>query len=130
MLQRYLQIQGAFVLMALCMVGVAKAFPGQALWILGKGYDNLQAEFVLTIIGSCLSLIAGASFTLSTFKGWIIHPAISIAVEVGAIILGLVCIDISSLKGVLYFNIFVACIQIALYIFYCLKKIQSTTLSK
>lgn len=130
LLQRYVQIQFAFVLIALLIIGIVSAFPDQALWVLGTGYADLQTEFVLTIIGSCLSMIAGASFTLSTSKGWIIHPAVSITVEIAAIISGVLLINISTIAGILYFNIYIACIQVAMYVWYCLNKITGVHISE
>ncbi|MEO6228731.1 MAG: polysaccharide biosynthesis protein [Ferruginibacter sp.] len=114
LIKKLLLIQIALFGLGIVIVSVTYLFPGEILWILGKGYNNLQKELVLSMAGNCLGLVAGASFGIATIRGWAINPLIQIPVICLAIIGGVFLIDISSLMGVLKFNLFVFVIEILL----------------
>lgn len=123
LLRRYVQIQtGLFVLTA-CVIGFVWLFPSEVLWILGKQYSNLTNELLLSIIGSCLNLIAGSIYALYASRGWAINPVISISISLASIICGVILINVSSLHGILSFNIFVALVQVLMSGFFCFIKI-------
>lgn len=117
----YLIQLGLFALGGI-IICVVYLFPSQILWILGKDYSNLGTELLLSIAGSCLGLIAGSSFGLSTGRGWAINPLVSIPLTISAIIAGALLIDISSLIGILKFNLFVYLVEIVMYYVYCTIK--------
>lgn len=117
-------IQLGLVTLGIFIIGIVYLFPAQILWILGKDYSNLKTELILSIAGSCLGLVAGSAFGLSTSRGWAINPLISIPLTLGAIILGISIIDISTLVGVLKFNLFVYIVEIIMYYLYCAIKIS------
>jgi O-antigen/teichoic acid export membrane protein len=123
LLDFYLRVQGSLILVSLAIVGVVWLFPSEVLWVLGKDYSNLQHELVLSTLGSCLGLIVGASFSLSTSRSWAINPFISVTLNILIIILGIIVIDISSLTGILMLNISVSVAELILYVTYCLFKI-------
>ena len=83
----------------------------QLLSILGDKYAGFQDELLLSMLGSCIVLLVGGTIMASTNKGWIMHPVQSISVSLFSIIAGLIIFDISTLKGVLYMNIFIAAIE-------------------
>lgn len=120
-------IQLGLVTLGIFIIGIVYLFPAQILWILGKDYSNLKTELILSIAGSCLGLVAGSAFGLSTSRGWAINPLISIPLTLGAIILGISIIDISTLVGVLKFNLFVYIVEIIMYYLYCAIKISKVT---
>ncbi len=121
-LSKFFQIQFLLFLLGATIIGLTYLFSNQILWVLGKDYSNLKVELVLSVTGSCASLIAAASFNLPTSRGWVINPLISIPFSIIAIVLGTVLIDISSLMGVLKFNLFIYIMQIIMYyIFFTLK---------
>lgn len=126
LLNRYLQIQSVLLIISIFITGIVWVFPSQILWVLGKGYSNLETEVVLNIVNACLGLITGASFAICTSRGWAIHPIVSIAITVGAIIGGLVLFDVGSLRGILSMNIFVASIEVLMYFVYNVLKIKQT----
>jgi len=107
------------------VVLLVSLFPTQVLWILGKSYSSLGKELVLSVAGSCVSMLAGLLFTLSTSRNWIINPLISIPLTILAIIVAILLINISSLAGVLKFNLFVSAVEVLIYFSYCLIKIFS-----
>ena len=124
LLKRFLQIQGGMILL---MVGVAllvKTFPTQTLWFLGKNYAGLENELIVSILGSCILLLASISYGLFTSRGWVINPAISIVVQLASIVIGILLCNVSSLLGVLLLNVFTASIAYFLNSFYCLFKIN------
>jgi O-antigen/teichoic acid export membrane protein len=124
LLSRFLQIQFSLLVLSFAIISVVYLFPSEVLWILGKDYSNLKQELVLNVIGSCLSLIAGIAFNLFTSRGWAINPIISIPISVLSIVAGVMFMDVSSLKGVLLLNIFVASVQVLMNGLYCLIKIM------
>ena len=124
-LKRFLQIQLGLVTLFIGVVLLVSLFPTQVLWILGKSYSSLGKELVLSVAGSCVSMLAGLLFTLSTSRNWIINPLISIPLTILAIIVAILLINISSLAGVLKFNLFVSAVEVLIYFSYCLIKIFS-----
>ncbi|MEO6731458.1 MAG: polysaccharide biosynthesis protein [Ferruginibacter sp.] len=123
--KKFAQIQFALWTLGGLIIGLAYLFPNQILWVLGKEYGNLKTELVLTITGSCLGLIAGSSFALATSRGWAINPLISIPLTIAAIALGIMLMDISTLIGILKFNLFVYFVEIMMYYVYCAIKISN-----
>ncbi len=115
---RFLQITGFLILVCMGIVFSVWLFSDQILWILGDKYSNLNYELVLAIIGSCIIMISGGAFKMTTQRGWAIHPGISISINIASIIAGVLLINISTLTGVLYFNIFTASIQVIVNVGY------------
>ena len=123
LMKRFLQIIALLLFIVFLAVFVVGLFSNQILWILGDNYKNLNIELVMSIAASSIALISGAAFTMSTQRGWAIHPGISIPVNVAAIIIGVVFIDISTLRGVLLFNIFIVVMRVILSVSYAIIKI-------
>jgi O-antigen/teichoic acid export membrane protein len=123
LLNRYLQIQFGLLIFGAFTVSIIHIFSAQALWILGPNYSNLKTELTLSFAGSFLGLIAGILFSLNTSRGWTINPFISIGINLAAIILGILFIDISTIRGLFIFNIFVAGTDVLIYWSYGLIKI-------
>jgi O-antigen/teichoic acid export membrane protein len=112
LIKRYTQLQIGVIGLCICIITAAWLFHSQVLWILGSGYQDLRIELLLNIVGSCLTLIAGISFTLYTSRGWVIKPAISIPINISIILIGILMLDISTLKGILLINILIAFAQV------------------
>jgi O-antigen/teichoic acid export membrane protein len=96
-------------------------FSNELLWVLGSQYKNLNYELVLSIICASISFIQGCFFVLNNSRGWIINPIMYITIIVCSTVLSVLLFDVSSLIGVLYFNIFISSIQaivLLLYSFY------------
>jgi O-antigen/teichoic acid export membrane protein len=127
LLKTFFLIQLSIFVLGIFIIGLVYLFPSQVLWILGKEYGNLQTELVLSIAGSCLGLVAGSSFGLSSSRGWAINPLLSIPLTIGAIIVGIIIIDISTLIGILKFNLFVYVVEIIMYYVYCIIKINKVS---
>jgi O-antigen/teichoic acid export membrane protein len=123
LLKRFLQIQLGLVTLFASIILIVFIFPAQLLWILGKNYSGLEKELVLSVAGSCVSLFAGLLFTVSTSRNWAISPLVIIPLTLVAIVLGVLLINISTLSGILKFNIFVSAIEVIIYSVYCVFKI-------
>jgi O-antigen/teichoic acid export membrane protein len=123
LLMYYLQIITFFVLMFLLIIGFVYLLSDQILWVLGENYQGLNAELILVIIGTTISMIMGAAIGLYVSRGWVLNYYISISSSLFPIIIGCFIFDLSTLKGVLYLNIFVAIIQMLVHVFYGYFKI-------
>jgi O-antigen/teichoic acid export membrane protein len=105
------------IICAFVVLGVL-LLSNQFLWILGRNYKDLNAELVLNVTGSCLGLITGLLFSLGSSRAWIMNPYLYIMANLVCIVLGILMFDVSSLIGVLSFNIFISIIQAVIYLFY------------
>lgn len=123
----FFQIQLALFFLGGVILSVVYLFPSQILWILGKDYSYLKNEFLLIMAGSCLGLLSGASFGICSSRGWAINPLISIPLSIAAIVSGILLIDISTLMGILKFNLFIYLVEVIMYFVYCLQKIWKIT---
>jgi O-antigen/teichoic acid export membrane protein len=126
--KRFIQVQLGLTGLFVSIILIVSIFPSQLLWVLGKNYSGLEKELVLSVAGSCISLFAGLLFTISTSRNWAINPLISIPLTLAAIICGAVLINISTLAGVLKFNLFVSSIEVVIYLVYCISKINKVQL--
>ena len=104
---KYVQVQTIMSILFLIIIGIVWLCSSEILWILGKSYSNLQSELVLSVIGSSLGLLAGCFYGLNSARGWIINPIVSIVISVATIIAGVLIFDLSSLQGILFFNILI-----------------------
>lgn len=129
LLRRFLQIEaGLALLLAGVVVGIW-LFATPILWILGNSYTGLQQELVLMILGKCLSFMAATAFMLSTSKGWVINPLVSIPITIAAMAGGVALFDVSSLRGIFLMDIFVATVQLLMNATYFLVKNNRLALS-
>ncbi|CAM4102205.1 hypothetical protein [Gillisia limnaea] len=88
------------------------------LWILGNNYSDLNYELVLSITGGGLALLGNTAAILYLSRGWVLNPMILIGISIVSIALGAILFELSTLQGVLLFNIFLAVIQIFLHWIY------------
>jgi O-antigen/teichoic acid export membrane protein len=126
LLLRFLQIIGFVFVLLLFLTLVTYLFPKPLLMLLGNSYKDLQFELLLSIIGSCIALLSGIVFSLCSCRGWVMPPFVLIGVNLLAIIIFSITLDVSSLTGVLLFNIgvgLVALLQISLFCTYKIMKI-------
>jgi O-antigen/teichoic acid export membrane protein len=123
LLQRFGQIIGGLLLLCAGVTSTVWLFPSEVLWVLGRTYSTLTFELSLQIMASCIGLVAGVCFGLFTSRGWVINPWLSIPVSLASIVLGVIMIDVSTLRGVLLLNLFIAAVQLLMNGAYCLKRI-------
>jgi hypothetical protein len=107
LLKTYLLIHLGVIGLCILIVSATYFFPSEILWILGSQYSNLSHELLLSIIGSCLNIIVGTSFSLYSNRGWVINPLIGIPFNLVVIIVCIKLLDLSTLSGVLILNLIV-----------------------
>lgn len=100
-------------------------FADNILLILGNKYLGLHKELILSVINSCVSILSGSFFSLLISRGWAIHPVPYILINIITTIVAALTLNVSSLQGVLYFNISISVVQSIVLIGYCLYKINS-----
>ncbi len=122
--KRFVQIQIGLLLLGLLIISGTWIFSSQMLWVLGEEYSNLDFEIILLIIGNFIGLLAVSNFYLCTSRGWVINPLISIPLSMAAIISGAIIFDVSSLRGVFYFNIYNNVVMMLLHITYGFLRIS------
>lgn len=126
LLERFLQILFMLIVLLSIVVLIVYLFPTPILWILGKGYSELNDELLLSIIGSCIGLITGIVFSLYSSRGWAMSPILMIAINLASITFLASVLDLSNLSGALYFNIWLECIvfiQLTLFSLYKIIKL-------
>lgn len=121
----YTKIQLMMLVVSAALVFLAWLFSEEILLVLGDAYMHLNSELVLCVIGGSLNLIVGLSYVLNSCRGWLLHPVIGIGVGIAGIIAGLSLLDISTLRGVLLFNIFTGIVGLFVHPLYGFMKIQS-----
>ena len=113
LLKRQMQIFACMIAVCILIVIITWVIPHQILAILGKNYKNLDIHLLfLAIYGSCLNLLVGCIYLMYTSRGWIINPILSISISIVSTIVAFFLFDMSSLRGVLLLNIFLAFIQL------------------
>jgi O-antigen/teichoic acid export membrane protein len=124
---RFIQFIGVLLFISLVIVGTTYLFPSQILWVLGKKYSDLSDALILSIIGGCINLASGAVFSLTNSRGWVVNPIILIVGNVLTIIIGLLILDVSTIRGILLLNIFIGSSQFIMLIVLFVTKLFKIT---
>jgi O-antigen/teichoic acid export membrane protein len=122
----FVQIIGLLCVLLSIIVFIVYLFPTPILWLLGKAYKGLPYELLLSIISSCIGLLGGIVFNLYSSRGWAMSPFLMISINLVSIIFLASILDLSNLKGALYFNIWLGCIvflQLTLFSIYKIIKL-------
>ena len=122
---RYVQTLVVMILAAGLIITATWLASPQILLVLGPKYAGLPKELVLVVIGAGINFISGSCFFTCTSRGWVINPLISISISLSGILLGIFLLDISTLKGVLIFNIFVSIPTVLMHIIYGFLRIKN-----
>lgn len=128
LMNRFIAILALLMLVFTGVIIMFLLFSEQVLWLLGENYTNLSYELILYVISSCLGILTGIIFSLGSSRGWILNPYLYIAISIISIVIGAIIFNISSLIGILLFNIFVSGIQALIYLIYTLIKIKKNNL--
>lgn len=104
--QYYTLIIGTVTLLALLMVILSSSYPLLLLWILGSKYYHLRNEVSLIALGSMVTLIYSSMWSLNVAKGWIQYSWIIIPATLLTQCIAITYLDISTVNGVIVFNIF------------------------
>ncbi len=109
---RYWQILAGYAGFCAFVLVLIALFPSQALWILGKQYAHLQVELFWMALGTVISGFAGMTYSLVTTRGWVKFKWHGISLSFMGIPLTLALqavllrtLNVSSVKGVIFFGI-------------------------
>lgn len=92
--------------------------------LLGNNYLGLNFELLLTMTLSCITLIGGACYGLSSAQGWIINPFLLIITNFLSIIIGLFLFRVDNITEALYFQLTTAIIPLFITIMYLIVKVS------
>jgi O-antigen/teichoic acid export membrane protein len=129
LLKPFLLIQVSTMLIGATVLLLTWLFSNQILITLGSKYQGLNYELLLMTIANCIGLLAGVCSQLVLSRGWFLNPYFLIVLNLFTTIASLMFFNTSSLIGVFYFNIFVACINYFLVLIYGLIKIHRSKIS-
>lgn len=92
-------------------------FPTQMLWVLGSSYSGLSSELFLIMLSNCIGLIASMIGNLVGSRGYFLNPILIITLNLSTVTAAFFIWNLSTLQGILYYNILYECIF--LIIIYC-----------
>jgi O-antigen/teichoic acid export membrane protein len=124
LIKRFFTIVMITVLSCMLMIVCSSLFSSYILMIFGSDYLYLSRELLLYVISSCIALLSGIISALNNSRGWILNPVVLISISVIAIIVGISIFDISTLRGVLYYNIFMNIIGLVRIFSYTLLRMK------
>jgi O-antigen/teichoic acid export membrane protein len=122
-LKRFCVIFLTLFLLGIFVTAVTFFFPNAFLFLLGNKFSHLQIELVYSILAACIMLISNAAFSLYTSKGWLMNPWLAICINVVFIVVGALLFNVSTLRGILKFNVFLAITEMLLHGGFLLLKI-------
>ncbi|MCW2118488.1 lipopolysaccharide biosynthesis protein [Flavobacterium sp. 7A] len=102
-------------------------FPKQLLWVLGASYSGLSTELFLILLSNCIGLIASMTSSLVGSRGHFINPILVICMNISTVTVAFFIWNLSTLKGILYYNILYECIFLIMiysFSFYKLRQIS------
>ena len=101
----YAAILGGVIGFSLLILLAAALFPREFLLILGPKYSHLHQELVLMVGGAVLSILTGTLWGLNASKAWIAGSWLYIPLTLAAQAALIPLVDLSSVRGVLLFNL-------------------------
>jgi hypothetical protein len=86
------------------LLALAAVSPGTLLWILGGGYQNLQAELLWLLAAAAMGAWGGTLYSIGCARGWVLPALWSAPVGILAMSLVGLNVDLSTVRGVLMVN--------------------------
>jgi hypothetical protein len=80
-------------------------FTDKFLWVLGGHYSNLRRELVLMMVSTVTTSIVEVMSSMNHTKAWVEYAWLEIPMRILLQIFLLISLDISSVKGVILFNL-------------------------
>jgi hypothetical protein len=123
-LKRYIQVMSILAMVGIGIVGMVAAFPSEVLWILGRQYSGLTHEVVLLVLGSVFTLLAQITFGMGSARGYVIHPGLSITLEVLWQLTLVFLVDLHTVRGILWMSLGMAMFQFVMQATYVVRRIR------
>jgi len=102
--RRYIQVVVGVVMLTGSLAALGAIFPRALLWVLGAKYASLENEVWLMMTSASLAATGATLYALNFSKAWIAPVRISIPMEIVTLIILILCMDISTVRGALWFN--------------------------
>jgi O-antigen/teichoic acid export membrane protein len=126
LLTRFFQVQLSLLVIGIFITFAVLIFPSQVLYVFGKNYSSLTSEVVIITLGSCISMMAGITYTLSLSRGWVLHPSISITCNILTQLTLLYIFDLSKIQNVLWFSVITNIVAyVMLFIYYVYRTLNN-----
>jgi len=103
--QLFLYLVGGFSILSILLLIFANSFPQAFLFIFGEKYAHLENELTWLIGGTMITVISGVIYKINSGRGWIVKWWIFIPVGIITQLIGVLLLNLSSVTGVLQFNI-------------------------
>lgn len=120
----YIGILAGIFVLGTMVIFMGWLFSKQILWLFGKNYYSLDGAIVLATVSICFNVVAAASFYLYSSRGLLMNPVYAILISFSTLVLGLLIIDVSTLHGILLFNILASFVNAAKHVIYGFFKIK------
>ena len=98
---------GLFVLFSGGILLLVTLLPGPLLWLLGPQYAHLSMELRLAALVPAVTGLCGITWGLVMARGWIKSSALVVPAGIAAQVAGVFLFDLTTVSGVLEFNLFV-----------------------
>ena len=121
LIKRFLQIQGAVILVGLFILLLIWIFPNQITAILGKRYSGLKKEVLLVYGTSYLSFLSSTVYRLSAGRGIVAPPALFLTSMVLCQLFLFTILDFKNITGMLLIGLFTSLFLYLFRSFYFLK---------
>lgn len=106
LLSRFFIVVALVTAVSLVIISGVYLFPEGLLFFLGSGYEDLEYEFLLMTIGSCIVMVTGVIINISSARGIIPRPAIILPITIVIqISILLFLVDHTSVQGILIYGI-------------------------
>jgi O-antigen/teichoic acid export membrane protein len=96
-------IFGCLVVSSLALIAAA-LFSTQFLWLLGPKYSHLKPELILVMLSAVTNFVAGTMWGVNVSRAWIKAAPLYIPVTLATQVLVLLVLDVSTVRGVLWFG--------------------------
>jgi hypothetical protein len=98
-------------------VYIAWVLPQPLLWILGSAYGSLEHELFLMVLAACLQQLGGAMLWLNHCRAWVHwYSIVNIPAILAAQAASIAFLDLSTVRGVLWFGIVSAIAPMPVYL--------------
>jgi O-antigen/teichoic acid export membrane protein len=124
LLKYFFQLIFLLLILSGIILVVSYRYSNTFILILGKTYNGLNKEFVISVLGTLIGLISGTIYSINVVRQWLINPIFVIFFNMSLIIVFSILFDMSNLIGVLWFNISVAGIILLLNFSYSIYKMS------
>ncbi|MGD1900504.1 MAG: hypothetical protein ACFB16_26640 [Phormidesmis sp.] len=119
--KKYALVITFYLSMLIFIMPLSVVFSEQIIWILGAKYGALSNYVTLAIAASVLNSLIGTLWTINVSKGWVKGSWAFIPATITTQIFALFYCDISSISGILIFNLIslVPSVFLNIYLSYC-----------